>query len=143
MPGPLSDDLRTRIVEAYFNEEGSFPTLAARFSVGEGSVKRYVALFRATGSVSPKPSSGGPAPKVDEEGDRWIRGFVAQNNDATDQEIADAFATHFLITVGHATINRALHRLGITRKKNQLSRQSKTVQMLPLPEKNSKKTKKS
>ena len=63
MAKPYSMDLRERVVAAV--EEGGFSRrqAAARFGVGESSAIRWVARYRATGSVAPG-QMGGHKPKA-------------------------------------------------------------------------------
>jgi len=57
-----SNDLRTKIIEAYQKKEGSLRKLAKRFSVSFSFVWRLVKRFRKRGSVAPKPHRGGLNP---------------------------------------------------------------------------------
>jgi transposase len=117
MPAPLSVDLRMRIVQAYLVGEGSQEELAARFAVGRASVARYLGLYRKTAAVQPKRGTPGPKPKLDAAARATLRQLVAERPDATDEEYAELLCDRTGLAVGHATINRALHRLDLTRKK--------------------------
>lgn len=64
MPKIISTDLRTRVVEAYKNQEGSYQKVAEHFRVSWNSVRRWVALERTTQSVLPKPHVGGIPLKI-------------------------------------------------------------------------------
>ena len=64
--GPLSLDLRVRIVEAYERGEGSVRELAERFMVAPKSVQTYRKLWKVTGSVLPRPHGGGRGRKIDD-----------------------------------------------------------------------------
>ena len=50
--------LRARVVRAYEAGAGSYPTIAARFSLGEATVKRWVWRSR-DGQLSPAKKGGG------------------------------------------------------------------------------------
>src|SRR3954452_3458899 len=88
--GPYGIDLRTRIVEAYHNREGSVRELAERFAVAPNTVQNYLALHRKTGSVAPRPHGGGVPPAIAEQGRAHLRALVEATPDATEEELADA-----------------------------------------------------
>ncbi len=110
-------DLRTRIVEAYENGEGSVREVAERFAVSPGTVQNYRNLKRATGRLDPRPVGGGVAPLLGAEGLQKVRQLVEEQPDATEEELADELARKHAIAVSRPTMGRALQRLGITRKK--------------------------
>ncbi len=57
MPGPLSEDLRRRVVEAV--EAGaSYEEEAEGLGVGLASISRWMRRKRETGGVAPKPMGG-------------------------------------------------------------------------------------
>ena len=111
-------ELRGRIVAAYQNGEGSLREIAERFVVAVGTVRDYLALSRTTGSLEPRPHGGGIPPLLDKEGLEHVRLLVQQTPDATETELADNLARHHHIAVSRQTMGRALHHLGLTRKKN-------------------------
>ena len=111
-------ELRGRIVEAYQNGEGSLREIAERFVVAVGTVRDYLALYRTTGSLEPRPHGGGIPPLLDEQGLEHVRLLVQQVPDATESELADDLARHHHIAVSRQTMGRALGHLGLTRKKN-------------------------
>lgn len=111
-------DLRTRIVDAYENGEGSIREVAERFVVSPGTVQSYLKIKRATGRLDPRPVSGGIAPIIGAEGLQKVRQVVEEHPDATTEELADELARNHAIAVSRPTMGRALQRLGITRKKN-------------------------
>src|SRR5687768_16493667 len=82
MPAPLNGDLRLRVVETYENGEDTVEDVAARFRVGPASLKRWVWLWRATGSVEPKRRAGGRPPKMSGECDIVLGELVAAQPDA-------------------------------------------------------------
>jgi transposase len=111
-------DLRTRIVDAYKNGEGSIRDIAERFAVSPGTVQDYLKLKRSTGRLDPRPVSGGVEPLIDTDGLRKVGQLVGAQPDATTEELADRFAREHCVAVSRPTMGRALQRLGITRKKN-------------------------
>lgn len=116
---PYALDLRTRIVDAYDNKEGSVRDLAERFAVAPNTVQNYLSLRRKTGSLEPLPSGGGGAePLINEQGLQEVRRLVSEFPDASETELARAFEVRQRVMVSRATIGRARRRLGMTRKKN-------------------------
>ena len=110
-------ELRTRVVTAYESGTGSYPAIAARFDVGEASVKRWVRLHRRKGDVTATPKGGGTPSTVtlDE-----IEAALAKVRDATAGELTAEFnrrrARRDRVHV--SSIKRALHRHGYVVKKN-------------------------
>jgi transposase len=111
-------ELRTRIVKAYQNGEGSIRDIAERFAVSPGTVQDYLRLMRSTGRLDPRPVGGGVDPLIDVDGLEQVRELLAQQPDATTEELADRFARERAVAVSRPTMGRALQRLGLTRKKN-------------------------
>jgi len=56
--------LRVRVVDAYEAGEGSYATIAERFTLGTATVKRWVAQRRRDGHIDPKPKAGGTPSSV-------------------------------------------------------------------------------
>ena len=109
--------LRQRAVEAYESGEGSYPEVAARFVVGEASLKRWVALLRSTGGLSPRPKAGGTPSEI---GAGELEGLIAEFGDPTAGELTAAYnrrrpRRH---RVHVSSMKRALHRHGYAAKKN-------------------------
>jgi transposase len=111
-------ELRRRIVEAHNHGEGSVRDLAERFAVAPNTVQNYLNLQRATGSIDPRPHGGGVPPKIDDQGLQQVRALVDETPDATVDELADDFSRRHHLAVGRSTMDRALHRLNMTRKKS-------------------------
>ena len=114
-PHPLS--LRERVVAAYEAGEGSYASIAARFSIGEATAKRWVWRHRDTGQVEPAAKGGGtPSVIIGAEVDR----LVAQLRDPTAHELTAEFnrARRPRDRVHVSSMKRALHRYGYVVKKN-------------------------
>ena len=118
MGEPYGQDLRSRIVEAYKNKEGSVRELAERFAVAPNTVQNYLNLLKRTGRLEPKPHGGGTEALIPDERLDDVRRLVQQMPDATEVELARAFSRQHRVTVSRQTMGRALQRLGLTRKKN-------------------------
>jgi len=59
MAEPYPIALRERVVEAYERGEGSYAKVAAKFRLGEATVRRWVSRFRDVGHVKPHKKKGG------------------------------------------------------------------------------------
>jgi transposase len=110
---PLSCDLRERIVAAVERREHSLRQLAHLFAVNLSTIVRLLQRYRRTGSVTPKPHAGGPAPTLDAKAEARLLELVRQQPDATLAELRDRLGIRCCLM----TIARALQRHRITRKK--------------------------
>ena len=110
-------DLRQRIVDAWRAGE-SKRSLSRRFLVGYATVKRYVRQVQQAGHVGPKPHGGGMPRRVDASGETVLRALLEQTPDLTDAELAQRYRECTGTPVSKASINRALQRMGLTRKKS-------------------------
>ena len=118
MAAPLSKDLRERIVNAYEQKEGGYKKLAKIFKVGVCSVRRFVALKKATNSISPKPHASGPQPKITNAQTSLLKMIIAEKPDRTLPEITVEWNKRNGTNVHRSSVSRALLRAGITLKKN-------------------------
>jgi transposase len=110
--GPLSNDLRERIVAAVDHDEGSRREIARRFRVSVSFLTRLLKLRRETGSFDPRPHGGGQTPALDREALERLRGLVNERPDATLKELRDRLGVVGSIMI----VWRALKKLDITRK---------------------------
>ena len=124
MPGPLSMDLRWRIVDAV-EAGGTVRGVAARFAVSPSSVSNISRLWRATGSAVPKPTGGDRRSHVTEAHGERIPGFVSETPDVTLDEIRTASSAEG-VEVGRISIRRFLDRHGLSFKKNGARRRAAT-----------------
>ncbi|NOK23938.1 helix-turn-helix domain-containing protein [Corallococcus carmarthensis] len=115
MSGTHSLDLRERVIEAWRQGKGK-SVIARRFMLGYATVRRYIARFEASESVHARPHGGGAPRKVDATGEALLRQLVNEHPDATDEELARQYSQRAEDSISHATVNRVLHRMGLTRK---------------------------
>lgn len=114
-------DLRQRVVDAYKPGETTYEAIAKQFSVGIASVNRWLSKMRRTGSVAAAAHGGGPARQIDAEGEQLLFLIVEETPDLTLDELAERYATHRGALPKIPTLQRALDRLGLTRKKKRSS----------------------
>ena len=122
-----SKDLRRRVVEAYLMGGATYAGVSERFAVGESSVSRWLRLFRETGDIAPRARGGGQRSKVDEAGFELLRRLVEEKPDATLAELASEYKKDRGVVLAISIVQRALDRLGLTRKKRFSTRQNKLV----------------
>jgi transposase len=118
---PYSKDLRTRILDAIDQHEGSLRQIADRFKVSLTFIVRLARRRRETGSFDPKPHGGGRLPALDPNQLEQLRELVRQQPDATLEELRQRLD----VDCSLAAICRALKKLGITRKKKVLHAQQR------------------
>jgi transposase len=117
-----SMDLRERVVAACDARDGTRELIAARFSVSVSWIRDLLRRRRETGSIAPKPHSGGRPPAFAGEAAARLRAAVDGDDDATLAELAEAAGVACVPSAVHG----ALKRLGITRKKSRGGRPSRT-----------------
>lgn len=118
MPSAYSTDLRQRVIEAYEAKEGSQRQLAERFKVSLSFVRDLMRRYRETGTVEPKPCSGGTVPKLNAFQLPMVEHLVKAQPDALLRELCERFAERTTITVSLSTMHRAVAQLNLSYKKN-------------------------
>ena len=115
-------DPRERVVAAWDERIETRSAIAERFRVSQSRVRRPLPRRREGGSIAPRPHGGGRPPASDAEGARRRRRAIADRPDATLKELAEAGG----VTCSTSATDRALRRLGITRKKSRSAPPSRT-----------------
>jgi transposase len=118
MAKPIPRELRQRVVDAYGRGEGTYEDVAARFMVGRATVSRWLGLERRTGSVEPK-AMGGKRHEyiIGPDGEAFLNEILLELPDTNLAELADAFDDRFGQRPAVRTMGRALHRMGLSRKR--------------------------
>jgi transposase len=93
--------------------------VAARFQVGESTVRGWLRRERLSGRRAPLPHAGGAGPKVAGAAEQTLRDLVAERDERTLAELADALRERTGAAVGIMSVWRACKRLGLTRKKKE------------------------
>ena len=113
----LSDDLRTRVVEAVVVEGLSRNAAAKLFKVSIASAVRWVKQFETSGDISPKPSGGDRRSGRIEAHHDYLMGLIRRRPDITMLEIQERLVNncgeHFSVSV----LWRFFDRHGVTFKK--------------------------
>jgi transposase len=115
MPGPLSTDLRERVVAARRSGLSRLVT-AQLFSVSESSVQRWCRLDREQGNVAPKPM-GGTRPFVLANEHDWLVERIAEQPDVALRTLL-AELHERAIEVSYFAVWNIVDRTGLSYKKN-------------------------
>ena len=117
MAGAYSADLRERVLLTCARGRLSRARIAALFQVAEGTVHRWLQTWRTEGRREAKPHAGGPAPRLDQAALDKLAAIVAEANDLSLAEYAARLHERIGVPASGPTICRALHKLGLPRKK--------------------------
>jgi transposase len=112
-----SVDLRTRVLAAL---DRGMPRKEAvtTFRVSLPSIKRWIATYKATGSVAPRATRGGPALTITPVQEQELRVQLEAFPDSTLAEHAQHWNAAHGTSLSRWTLGRAIARLGWTRKKS-------------------------
>jgi transposase len=114
---PISLDLRTRIVHAVNHDKNTPEQTAERFAVSPASVYRFLQLDRDLNDLKPAKKPANPR-KISDEHAPALHAQIQANNDATLEEHCQTWLETTGVEVSVPTMQRALLRLNMTRKKN-------------------------
>jgi transposase len=128
MPNPYDRELRTRAVLAYERGEGSYAQVAALFDLNHRTLERWLARWRVSYSVEPRPRGGGWQSPIDVA---VLRGLVREGPDATIAEMCAEYNRRAPRgqRTSPAAFRRALMREGFVHKKNGRGRVKSTGRM--------------
>lgn len=126
MPRPFSVDLRVRLVTFHKATSVSREELGAIFGVGPATAYRWVTEAKA-GKLEPGKAPGAP-PLIPADQLPSLRALVEMRNDATLQDLCDAWERMHGVRVSVTTMHNVLaDKLGLTRKKRRSGRPNKTA----------------
>ena len=125
MPNPYDMALRERAVQAYESGEGSYATLAALFGLDQRTLERWVARWRATGTLAPKPRGGGWACPIDLT---VLEAVVREQPDGTVEEFCKTYNRRVgrVLRTNATSFRGAMRRQGFVVKKNGRGRAKST-----------------
>jgi len=109
----LSLDLRERILASYDGQEGCRQTIADRYRVSLGMVKKLLQQRRRTGEIGPRHHYAGRKPVIVGTHRHQMRILLSKRPDMTLRELRDALA----LTCTLPAIHYALDGMGLTYKK--------------------------
>ncbi|MBT2559511.1 transposase [Hymenobacter sp. ISL-91] len=112
-----SPDLRTRVAAACREPNARQIHVAKRFGVSRSFVGDLLRRERETGSLAPKPASGGPERLLSADDQAWLVAYVGAHADATLAEVGHAWQQHAGRSVCQTCIWDVLNEHGLRRKK--------------------------
>ena len=114
----LSLDLRRRTVDAYKRGEGTQVEVAARFGIGEATLRRWLRRDEAGRLAFDESYRHGPERIIEVANMTVLEELLAASPDATNGELAALMAARTGLSASASTISRAIAILGWTRKKS-------------------------
>lgn len=114
---PYSLDLRTRVAAACQEPDANKTAVARRFGVSRSFVKDLVRRQADTGSLAPKPATGGRARYLDATAQAWLVDYVGQYPDVTLAELSQAWQASGGRPVGQTCLWQVLDEQKLRRKK--------------------------
>ena len=117
MPRTYSTDLRWHIVWLYYYKEKSIEEIEQLLFVCCRSIRRYIAIFDATGDVSPLSSRHGPPRILDAFEEMTLIQSILNKPDLYLEELKQELIQATGTDVSLSTICGTLKRLGFSRNK--------------------------
>lgn len=122
---PLSEDLRRRILEARQEGAGSVE-VSERFKVNRRTVARLFDRYKRTGDWKPKQIGGYRRSRLAPHGkilERWIE----KQPDLSLAELGERCHTELGVRIGTTALWHQLRKLGLSFKKNDARRRTRTA----------------
>ena len=110
--------IRRAIVRAVDEKGLTYQETADLLGVGYATVNRVLARHRRTGSIEQLPQAGGWTSPIHGKIAELLRALVTEMSDATVGELTEALTKRGGIETSRSAVQRALHRLGFSRKKS-------------------------
>ena len=110
-------DLRTRVAATCREPNARQIQVAKRFGVSRSFVGELLRRERETGSLAPKPASGGPERLLSADDQAWLVAYMGQHADATLAELGQAWQAHSGRSVCQTCLWDVLNEQGLRRKK--------------------------
>ena len=105
----------------------TYQATADLLDVGYATVNRVLSRYRRTKQVDPLPKGGGRKSPIHGRIADLLTQIVTTMSDATVEELTAALQKRAKISTSRSAVQRALHRLGFSRKKSRLWRRSATM----------------
>lgn len=118
--------VREAIVRAVEEQGLTYQATADLLGVGYATVNRVLSRYRRTKSVAPLPRGGGWESPIQGRIADLLAKIVTTMSDATVEELTAALQRKARISTSRSAVQRALHRLGYSRKKRALWQRSAT-----------------
>jgi transposase len=112
-----SFDLRQKVIDAVDRGIATYEKIAATFGVSQSFLYKLLRQRCATGEIAPLPHGGGATAKLDEEELLALADLVAEQPDATLEELRQRLQRRQKVAVSLSTIWRGLEQMELTLKK--------------------------
>lgn len=120
-------EVRRAIVRAVEQRGMTYQATADLLDVGYATVNRVLARYRKTKQVDPLPKGGGRKSPIHGRIAELLTQIVTTMSDATVEELTAALQKRAKVSTSRSAVQRALHRLGFSRKKSRSWRRSATA----------------
>lgn len=118
--------LREAIVRLRNQEQRTYEEIASLLGVGRATVSRVLRRKRETGSVAPLPRGGGNRSLIEGRVAKLLVSIVTKMPDATVAELTAALERRASIVTSRSAVQRAMQRLGFSKKRPRSSQWSAT-----------------
>lgn len=115
---PYSVDLRQKIIDVYAEGNVSQRQLARQFRVALSFIQKLIKQYKETGNISPKVRTKQTPTKLNDEQLQVLKELVAENPEATLQELREKLAAIAGVTISISTVHRMLRRIDLCTQKN-------------------------
>lgn len=122
--------IRRAIVRG-FKQGRKYKEIAAMLDVGEATVSRILRMHRERGSVRRHPIRGGRLSPIRGHVARLLGHILKDLPDATVMELTEALVARSEVKTSRSGVQRALRRLGYSRKKSPSGLRSATSRSTP------------
>jgi len=114
---PIDKRIRETIIR--LRDEGrTYVEIADLVKVGYATVNRIIRLHRETGDITHRQPGGGNASPIRDEVAEALCVIVVENPDATVAEMTEMLTARGIVETSRSSVQRALTRLGFSRKKS-------------------------
>jgi transposase len=114
----FGDDLRSKLLFAYDQGEGTLQELASRFLVSVGWAKKISAVRNRTGQAERVPHKPGRKPHTGIKAQQQVRVWFVQQPDLTLAEVQQKLLGNAGVSLSLPQVWKLLRRLGLRLKKS-------------------------
>jgi transposase len=118
--------VRNAIIELRVRGHRTYDEIASLLGIGRATVNRVLRLHRESGSVAPRPRSGGNRSPIHGRIAKILVAIVTKMPDATVAELTAALEVQSSISTSRSSVQRAMQRLGYSKKRPASGPWSKT-----------------
>ncbi len=115
---PYSVDLRQKIIDVYKQGNVSQRQLARQFRVALSFIQKLIKQYKETGNIAPKVRTKQTPTKLTDEQLQFLKELVAENPEATLQDLRQKLAATTGVTISLSTVHRMLRRIDLFTKKS-------------------------